>query len=580
MLHSTTGFVPGSVTVRTRRVRAAYLWSMSNVRRALVAISVAAIALAGCDNAPKAADRAAADASQSAEPDTVEVAASATPEEEPPAAAPVRTALDTHLGDVKAAPDDKFAYFAYRPDPDGSRHVRYTRTYHGLPVYGGDVIVHLSATGEYKGSSNGLAEPLKLDIVPKVSAQDASAKAKAQFGGRITMVQGQKLLVDASTGTGRLAWEDVIVGVAKDGRTPSRLHVLTDAHSGAVIGRWDEIETIAGTGNSLYSGKVALETQKFGNQYRLIDTTRGRASVCDMKHADNGGCTQLTDADNTWGNGKADDPQTAAVDAAYGAQLTYDYYLKFFGRKGVANNGRGVVSRVHVGDQLENAFWDGKQMNYGDGRGNAHPLVEIDVAAHEMTHGVTQFSVPDDLTYSGESGGLNEATSDIFGTMVEFWAANPNDPGDYEIAERLDLNGNGTPLRYMYNPSLDGVSHGCWSTTTKDVDVHYSSGVANHFFFDLAEGTGKTKYGTSPVCGNASGMTGIGRDKAQQIWYRALDVYFTSSTSYVNNANPGNTARAYTLSAAADLYGKCSPEYKAVQRAWTAVNVPGTDAAC
>ena len=542
-------------------------------------MSVSALALAGCDNAPKAAERA-ADASQSAEPDTVEVAASPTPEEEPPAAAPVRTALDAHLGDVKAAPDDKFAYFAFRPDSDGSRHVRYTRTYHGLPVYGGDVIVHVGASGEYRGSSNGLVEPLKLDTVPKVSALDASAKAKTQFGGRITMVQGQKLLVDASTGTGRLAWENVIVGVGKDGRTPSRLHVLTDAQSGTVIGQWDEIETIGGTGNSLYSGKVTLETQKFGNQYRLIDTTRGRASVCDMKHSDSGGCTQLSDADNTWGNGKADDPQTAAVDAAYGAQLTYDYYLKFFGRKGVANNGRGVVSRVHVGDQLENAFWDGKQMNYGDGRDNAHPLVELDVAAHEMTHGVTQFSVPNDLTYAGESGGLNEATSDIFGTMVEFWAANPNDPGDYDIAERLDLNGNGTPLRYMYNPSLDGASHGCWSTTTKDVDVHYSSGVANHFFFDLAEGTGKTKYGTSPVCGNAPSVTGIGRDKAQQIWYRALDVYFTSSTSYVNTAKPDNTARAYTLSAAGDLYGKCGAEYKAVQQAWTAVNVAGTDAAC
>ncbi|MGI5241740.1 M4 family metallopeptidase [Dactylosporangium sp. CA-139066] len=552
---------------------------MSNVRRALVAISVTAVALAGCDNSPKAADRA-ADASQSAEPDAVEVAASPAPEEEPPAAAPVRRALDAHLGDVKAAPDDKFAYFAFRPDADGSRHVRYTRTYHGLPVYGGDVIVHLGASGEYRGSSNGLIEPLKLDTVPKVSAQEASVKAKTQFAGRVTSLQGQKLLVDASTGTGRLAWEDLVVGVAKDGRTPSRLHVLTDAHSGAVIGQWDEIETIAGTGNSLYSGKVTLETQRAGSQYRLVDTTRGRASVCDMKHADSGSCTQLSDADNTWGDGKADDPQTAAVDAAYGAALTYDYYLKNFGRKGVANNGRGVVSRVHVGDQLENAYWDGKQMNYGDGRDNAHPLVELDVAAHEMTHGITQFSVPNDLTYAGESGGLNEATSDIFGTMVEFWANNPSDPGDYEIAERLDLNGNGTPLRYMYNPPLDGASHGCWSTTTKDVDVHYASGVANHFFFDLAEGTGKTRYGTSPICGNAAAVTGIGRDKASQIWYRALDVYFTSNTSYVDTANPGNTARAYTLSAATDLYGKCSAEYKAVQQAWTAVNVAGADAAC
>jgi Zn-dependent metalloprotease len=552
---------------------------MSAVRRALIAGPVLALALAGCQAAPKVPDRA-ADASGSAEPDTVEVATSATPEEEPPAAAPARRALDTHLADVRATPEDRFAYFALRPDADGTRHVRYTRTYRGLPVSGGDVIVHTDAAGAFKGASNGLATPLRLDTVPAVSAQDAMAKARERFAGRITQVQGQRLLIEASTGTGRLAWEHVVVGVGPDGRTPSRLHVLTDAQSGAPLGRWDEIETVSGTGNSIYSGRVTLETQRFGTTFRLVDATRGRASVCDLKHRDDGSCAQLTDADNTWGDGRASDPQSAGVDAAYGAQLTYDYYLKFFGRKGVANNGRGVVSRVHVGDQLENAYWDGRQMNYGDGRDNSHPLVELDVAAHEMTHGVTKFSVSGDLTYDGESGGLNEATSDIFGTMVEFWAANPNDPGDYAIGERLDLNGNGTPLRYMYNPALDGASHGCWSAATKDVGVHYSSGVGNHFYFDLAEGTGKTAYGTSPVCGSAPAVAGIGRDKAQQIWYRALDVYFTSSTSYVNDANPGNTARAYTLSAAADLYGRCGTEYKAVQHAWTAVNVPGPDAAC
>nr|BFE57414.1 M4 family metallopeptidase [Dactylosporangium thailandense] len=552
---------------------------MSTARRLLITLTASAVVLAGCNDAPKSVN-VAAEGSPSAESDTVEVDASATPEAEPPAAAPVRKALDTHLADVKAAPEDTFGYFAFRPDTDGTKHVRYTRTYHGLPVYGGDVIVHLGADGQYKGSSNGILAPLKVDTAPKVSAADAATKARERFTGKIAQLQGQKLLVEASTGAGRLAWESLVVGTAKDGRTPSRLHVLTDAHSGAVIGQWDEIETIAGTGHSLYSGQVSLETQKFGNQYRMIDTTRGRASVCDMKHQESGPCTQISDADNTWGNGKADDPQSAAVDVAYGAQVTYDYYLKSFGRKGVANNGRGVVSRVHVGDGLENAYWDGKQMNYGDGRDNAHPIVELDVAAHEMTHGVTQHSVPNDLTYAGESGGLNEATSDIFGTMVEFYANNPADPGDYDIAESIDLNGNGTPLRYMYDPPRDGYSHGCWSATTKDVDVHYSSGVANHFFFDLAEGTGKTKYGTSPVCGNAGPVTGIGREKAAAIWYRALDVYFTSSTSYVNDANPGNTARAYTLAAASDLYGQCGAEYKAVQRAWTAVNVAGADAAC
>ncbi|MGW1058783.1 M4 family metallopeptidase, partial [Micromonospora rubida] len=182
--------------------------------------------------------------------------------------------------------------------------------------------------------------------------------------------------------------------------------------------------------------------------------------------------------------------------------------------------------------------------------------------------------------YSGESGGLNESTSDIFGNMVEFYANAPSDPGDYQVGEKININGNNTPLRYMYNPTLDGSSDSCWSTSTKNKDVHYSSGVGNHFFFNLAEGTGSTAYGTSPVCGTAPAVTGIGRAKAEKIWFRALDVYFTSNTSYVNTTTPANTSRAYTLRAATDLYGNCSTEYKAVQAAWTAVNVAGSDAPC
>ncbi|GGM56331.1 M4 family metallopeptidase [Dactylosporangium sucinum] len=550
----------------------------------LATLAVSAVALAGCTDSTDKSDKTdKADSSaeaQAAASDEPEADPSDPPEEEPPAAAPVRKALDTHRSDVKAAPEDTFGFYSFRPDTNGGKHVRYTRTYHGLPVYGGDVIVHTDAAGQYKGVSNSLVKPLEVSTVPVVSASDALNAAKARFSGTVNSTGGSRLLIDASSGVGRLAWEHTVVGMAKDGQTPSRLHVVTDAQSGAVLGSWDEIETVAGTGNSMYSGQVSLEVQKFGTSFRLTDAAHGRGTTCDMQHQTSGSCKAMSDDDNVWGTGNPADPQTAAVDAHYGAAKTYEYYEKTFGRRGIFNNGRGVPSRVHYGDNYENAFWDGKQMTYGDGAGNTHPLTELDIAAHEMTHGVTEKSVPGDLTYAAESGGLNEATSDIFGTMVEFYAASPADPADYLVAEKIDLNGNGTPLRYLFDPALDGHSHSCWSAETKNVDVHYSSGVANHFFFNLAEGTGKTQYGTSPVCGSAPGMKGIGRDKAAQIWYRALDVYFTSNTSYVSPENPGNTARAYTLAAAADLYGSCGAEYKAVQAAWTAVNVAGADAAC
>ncbi|WP_374119069.1 M4 family metallopeptidase [Streptomyces odontomachi] len=184
-----------------------------------------------------------------------------------------------------------------------------------------------------------------------------------------------------------------------------------------------------------------------------------------------------------------------------------------------------------------------------------------------MSHGVT--STTAGLNYSGESGGLNEATSDIFGTAVEFHADNPEDPGDYLIGEKIDIFGDGSPLRYMDKPSKDGASLDSWSSSAGSVDVHYSSGIANHFFYLLSEGSGKkTVNGVdydSPTS-NGSTVTGIGRDKAEQIWYKALTEYFTTTTKYAS-------ARTGTLSAAADLYGEGSAEYKAVDAAWAAVNV-------
>jgi Zn-dependent metalloprotease len=183
-----------------------------------------------------------------------------------------------------------------------------------------------------------------------------------------------------------------------------------------------------------------------------------------------------------------------------------------------------------------------------------------------MSHGVTENSAA--LAYSGESGGLNESTSDIFGTMVEWYAANPNDLGDYLIGEEFDLK-NHLGFRRMDKPSSDGSSFDCWSSSVGNADVHYSSGVGNHFFYLLSEGSGaRTINGVaynSPTC-NASTVAGIGQAAAGKIWNRALTVYMTSSTNYAG-------ARTATLNAAKDLYGAGSVQQNAVAAAWSAVAV-------
>ncbi|SCG61438.1 M4 family metallopeptidase [Micromonospora halophytica] len=512
----------------------------------------------------------------------VATAAQAAPTAPAPDTAPAARAeslLRSNPGAVQGTSGESYQAVRTKVDGNGAAHTRYIRSYKGLRVHGGDFVIHTAPNGAYAGTSVGLAAPLTLATAPKVTVAAVKATAKKQFEGKLESVGSPELFVDASSGTGRLAYETVLTGWHTDGQTPSRFHVITDAVTGKVIGSYDEIEMVAGTGSSVYSGTVTIDTTLSGSTYSMVDPARGNGSTCDMNNGTST-CTTFTDADNSWGNGTTSNRQSAAVDAHFGAAKTFDYFKNVHGRNGIFGDGRGVPSRVHYGNNYVNAFWDGSRMTYGDGSGNSRPLVSLDVAGHEMSHGVTDNVVPGGLTYSGESGGLNEATSDIFGNMVEFYANTTADPGDYQVGEKININGDGTPLRYMYNPSLDGSSDSCWTTSTKNKNVHYSSGVANHFYFNLAEGTGATPYGTSPICGSAPAVTGIGRAKAEKIWFRALDVYFTSNTSYVNNTTPSNTARAYTLRAATDLYGSCSTEYRAVQAAWTAVAVSGNDAPC
>ncbi|MFJ8605088.1 M4 family metallopeptidase [Streptomyces shenzhenensis] len=458
-------------------------------------------------------------------------------------------------------------------DVDGTVHTRYERTYAGLPVLGGDLIVHTSETGTTEGVTKATKNTIEVaSLTPRIAAAKAEQQALGAAeaaGSAKTEADGARKVIWAGSGKPVLAYETVVGGFQDDG-TPNELHVITDAATGEKLYEYQGIET--GTGKTLYSGTVTLSTTLSGSTYQLYDTTRGGHKTYNLARGTSGTGTLFTDADDVWGTGAASSSttdQTAAADAAYGAQATWDFYKSTFGRNGIKNNGQAAYSRVHYGNAYVNAFWSDSCfcMTYGDGSGNTHPLTSLDVAGHEMSHGVTANTAG--LNYSGESGGLNEATSDIFGTGVEFYADNASDVGDYLIGEKIDINGNGTPLRYMDKPSKDGASADYWSSSVGSKDVHYSSGVANHFFYLLSEGSGaKTINGVSYNSPTYSGstVTGIGRAKALQIWYKALTTYMTSTTNY-------KAARTATLNAASALYGSGSAEYTAVAAAWTAVNV-------
>lgn len=454
-------------------------------------------------------------------------------------------------------------------------------------MLGGDFVLHLNPDGSYRGTNRATKSALSLTgVTPKVSAPKAADLAAsllraAHLGETLKKLTAKpRLVVDALHGAPKLAWQTDAVAHDELGNPVGRT-VLTDATTGARIDAWDTLESAAGDGESLYGGTVPLETTKSGSSYRLKDATRGGTYTGDAENKTDqcllticltrAPATLFEDADNHWATGRTSDRATVAVDAQYGTDVTWDYYKNVHGRSGIAGDGKGSYNRVHYGKDYNNAFWDDTCfcMTYGDGDGKQlGPLVSLDVAGHEMSHGVTSKTAA--LTYSGEPGGLNEATSDIFGTLVEFYADNAKDPGDWLIGEKVVRSGLGREaLRFMDKPSRDGESADCWSEKVADLDVHYSSGVGNHFAYLLAEGSGrKTINGvshTSPTC-DGSTVQGIGRAKLGKIWYRALTAYMTSSTDYAG-------ARTATLSAAKDLYGADSTEQRAVAAAWNAVNV-------
>ncbi|MFG2621684.1 M4 family metallopeptidase [Streptomyces sp. NPDC048507] len=323
--------------------------------------------------------------------------------------------------------------------------------------------------------------------------------------------------------------------------------------------------TATGTGRSQYSGTVPLGTTPSGATYQLRDPARGNQRTLDALNQTTGPGVLFTDADNTWGTGNPANRQTAAVDVHYATAVTWDFYRAAFNRDGVRGDGAGTTSRVHYGNNFGNAFWsDGCAcVSYGDGATPGRPPTSLDVVGHELAHGLT--SATAGLLYSGEPGGLNEGTSDILATAGEFFAQNKSDPGDYLLGERV-YDG---PPRRMDRPSADGSSRDYWSADLATLDPHASSGPARHFYYLLAEGSGpKVINGTaydSPTY-DGSKLLGIGRDKATQIWYRALTLHMRSTTDYA-------AARTATLQAAVELYGAAGPEVTRVAAAWKAVNV-------
>lgn len=361
----------------------------------------------------------------------------------------------------------------------------------------------------------------------------------------------------------------------------SRWFVWIDAASGRTLNKYSAIET--GSGIGVKGDTKTIDTTLSGSSYVMV-AADGRQRTYDAKGAQTSRKlpgTLFTDSDDLWDlAGRTSPAHPAAVDAHYYAGVTDDFYLGTYGRNSLDNAGMTMVSSVHYGNKYNNAFWNGSQMVYGDGDGTStfrELSGGLDVVAHELTHGVTEFT--SNLVYQNESGALNEAFSDMMGNSAEFYAqTNTLDPTvqpDWYIGEDVYLGSTTVPgFRNMSDPREDGdPDHYSerYTGTSDNGGVHTNSGIPNHAYFLLINGgknagcdtTGSGGHTHSADCDVS--VAGLGLAKAEQIFYKGF-------TSLPSSATMGN-ARASTEAVAVATYGSGSPEHLSTSAAWQAVGV-------
>jgi Zn-dependent metalloprotease len=461
---------------------------------------------------------------------------------------------------LKLSNSHDFKEIQKKSDKKGFTHVKFQLQYKGIPVETAVYSVHskggrvYSANGEYTIGQS-------IEVTPQIDEQKAFEIAL-----KYVNAKQYKSVIDNKRDKGKL----VILPVKNSyvlcykfdiyALNPlSRQYIFVNANTGAVVKTFNRIQNSDTVGSAVtrYNGTVNITTDYTGSTYRLRETIRGGGiETYDLNQStDYSSAVDFTDADNVWNTTTNYD--NAAYDAHYATEATYDYYFNEFGRRSYNDADGKLLSYVHYDYNYVNAFWDGSCMTYGDGDGvEYYPLTPIEVVAHELTHGVTEYSAG--LIYESESGALNESFSDIFGVVVDFYK-NPA-TANYQMGDAMSPTH--TPFRSMSNPN----EYGCPDTYQGDYwdpseEVHTNSGVMNFWFYLLSEGGSDINDN-----GDSYSVTGIGREKAAQIAYRNLTVYLTPSSGYED-------ARLYSIQSAIDLFGDCSAEVVAVTNAWHAVGV-------
>jgi len=470
---------------------------------------------------------------------------------------------------------------------DKQQTYRCIQTYNGIPVEFTSWLIQVDNDRVY--ALNGeIFDDIQVNTVFSINEQQALQNAIDYIGAEIYMWEdsGEEQLLKQFTGDPSATYfpvaEKVIVsdkvGLSKSNlRTAYKFNVFSkkpmirknvyvDANTGEVLFdlsllyNSDEV----GTAVTQYSGERQINTEYTGTEYVLNDNTRGggiRTLDCNMG-TDYEAATEFVDDDNYWNNVNPELDEYA-TDGHFATASTYDYYLNVHGRHSIDDDDYPLWSFVHFNlveygyETNLNAFWNGQWMTYGDGTETITPLTTVDICAHEITHGLTSYTC--NLNYLDESGALNEAFSDIFGSAVEFYAV--PDYAEWTVGEDI-----GMIFRSLADPNSSGkpdtYQGEYWVFGSEDNGgVHTNMSPLCYWFYLISVGGS----GTNDL-GNSYTVSGIGIDKAEQIAFRLQTVYLTPTSNY-------HDAWFYAMQATADLYGACSDEVKSVGDGFYAIGV-------
>lgn len=416
--------------------------------------------------------------------------------------------------------------------PNGMTQIRYNQVHRDVPIWGQRVTVSRDGTNRVVRMSGTLVRNVGVDlqgVTPTITAQQALEKAKQTVRSDAGIAASAVAFSNESSkeviylrqtdNVARLSYAVSFLAVLDASGNATRPVFLIDAQTGETLYQYENLQSAEGTGpggntktGKYYYGKPGpfppFEVEATGTNCRL---STANVTTEDLNGATSGPGTAFSFPCSENTNREVNGAFSPLNDAHHFGGVVFQMYKDWYGTAPLTHK---LLMQVHYGVQHENAYWNGTAMQFGDGRNTFFPLVSLDVAAHEVSHGYTEQN--SNLIYDEQSGGINEAFSDMAGEAAESFNTGGQMP-DFETGPTI-FKAPGEALRYLCDPTKDGRSIDSANDYYPGIDVHYSSGVFNKAYCLLAK------------------TSGWDTRKAFEAFLVANRDYWTPSTNFVQGA--------------------------------------------